>query len=352
MPSYSTMDLEAHSYEVHMKPYMHNFTLNRCDLRKKLLWASYVLHMKFIWTSYEFRMKWNQIYSYEIHKKFIWTSYGVQMNFSWISYEIKSNLFTWIYMQFVWSSYELHIEELIKLICYAHVIQTRWHEAHKQFAWNTHEIHINFEWFELHLNYINIAWQVHKNFLCTTHEYGLWHPRYVLYMNEPPGACPTKYRIDQIRSNSNFAWNSYRCAFEDSRPIITKVGTRHDSRIVVTCTKFRYDRPTIIEIRGTRIFSKFWIRSNLSIRYLVGQAPGPQRVKLIFGHARYCQLTNKHQRKCMIIYNQAWDLGPNHLQRIMVPSINFTIKILIGNKFRSAVSTIVNMIVIYNNTQI
>ena len=83
-----------------------------------------------------------------------------------------------------------------------------------------------------------------------------------------PGACPTKYRIDQIRSNSNFAWNSYRCAFEDSRPIITKFGTRHD------CTKFRYDRPTIIEIRGTRIFSKFWIRSNLSIRYLVGQAPG------------------------------------------------------------------------------
>ena len=82
---------------------------------------------------------------------------------------------------------------------------------------------------------------------------------------------PTKYRIDQIRSNSNFAWNSYRCAFEDSRPIITKFGTRHDSRTVVTCTKFRYDRPTIIEIRGTRIFSKFWIRSNLSIRYLVGQ---------------------------------------------------------------------------------
>ena len=76
----------------------------------------------------------------------------------------------------------------------------------------------------------------------------------------PAGACPTKYRIDQIRSNSNFAWNSYRGAFEDSRPIITKFGTRHDSRTVVTCTKFRYDRPTITEIRGTRIFSKFWIR--------------------------------------------------------------------------------------------
>ena len=101
-------------------------------------------------------------------------------------------------------------------------------------------------------------------------------------------ACPTKYRIDQIRSNSNFAWNSYRCAFEDSRPIITKFGTRHDSRTVVTCTKFRYDRPTIIEIRGTRIFSKFWIRSNLSIRYLVGQAPGWQRKsQLIWGRVTH-----------------------------------------------------------------
>ena len=110
---YPTIDLEAHSYEVHMKPYMHNFTLNLCDLRKNLLWNSYELHMQFIWTSYEFHMKCNQFYSCEIHKKFIWTSDGLQMNFSWISYEIKSNLFVWIYMQFVWNSYEFHIEELM-----------------------------------------------------------------------------------------------------------------------------------------------------------------------------------------------------------------------------------------------
>ena len=92
--------------------------------------------------------------------------------------------------------------------------------------------------------------------------------------NGQQAPVPLNIEIDQIRSNSNFAWNSYRCAFEHSWPIITKFGTRHDSRTVVTCTKFRYDRPTIIEIRGTRIFSKFWIRSNLSIRYLVGQTPG------------------------------------------------------------------------------
>ena len=130
-----TMDLEAHSYEVYMRPYMYNFTGNLCDLRKNLLWILYVLHMKFIWTSYEFHMKWNQFVSYEIHKKFIWTSCGVQMNFSWISCEIKSNLFIWIYMQFVWNSFELHIEEVMKLIWYTHVLQTSWCEAHKQFAW-------------------------------------------------------------------------------------------------------------------------------------------------------------------------------------------------------------------------
>ena len=140
-----------------------------------VLWTSHVLHMKFIWTSHEFHMKWNQIYSYEIHNTFIWTSFGVQTNLLWISYRIKSNLFIWIYMQFVLSSYELHIEELMKLICYTHVIQTCWHDAHKQFAWNTYEIHMNFEWFELRVNFIKITWQVHKKFLCTTHENGHWH---------------------------------------------------------------------------------------------------------------------------------------------------------------------------------
>ena len=41
--------------------------------------------------------------------------------------------------------------------------------------------------FECDLNFIRIAWQVHKKFLCTTHEYGLWHFCYVFHMNEPPG---------------------------------------------------------------------------------------------------------------------------------------------------------------------
>ena len=47
------------------------------------------------------------------------------MNFPWIAYEIKSNFLVLIHMQFIWSSYELNIEELMKLICYTHVIQMK-----------------------------------------------------------------------------------------------------------------------------------------------------------------------------------------------------------------------------------
>ena len=68
-------------------------------------------------------------------------------------------------------------------------MQYKWssHEAHKQFAWNTYEIHMNFERFERLVSYIWIAWQVHKKFPCTTHEYGLWQTCYALHMNESPG---------------------------------------------------------------------------------------------------------------------------------------------------------------------
>ena len=127
--------------------------------------------MKFIWTPYEFHMKCNKFYSCEIHKKFIWTSHGVRMNFLWISYEIKSNLFIWIYMHFVWNSCELHIEELMKLIWYTHAIQTSLCEALNS---ATYEIHMNFEWFELHLNFIWTSWEFHDR-----HNRG----SYVLHMN-------------------------------------------------------------------------------------------------------------------------------------------------------------------------
>ena len=136
-------------------------------------------------------MRWNRIYSYKIHEKFMSTWYGVQMNFSWISYEMKSNLFIWITMQFAWSSYELHIEELMKLLCYTHVILMKltwgsW-SVRMKYIWNSYEFRMIWTSCELRVNFLRIAWQVHKKFLCTIHEYGFWHPCYVLHMNEPPG---------------------------------------------------------------------------------------------------------------------------------------------------------------------
>ena len=147
--------------------------------------------MKFIWFCHEFYMKRNRIYSYEIHEKLIRTLYGVQMNFWCISYQMKTYLFIWIYMQFVLSSYELHIEGLMKLICYTHVILMKLTRGsltiRKKYIWNSYEFRMIWTSCELHVNFIVITWQVHNKFLCTTHEYGLWHPCYVLHMNEPPG---------------------------------------------------------------------------------------------------------------------------------------------------------------------
>ena len=110
---------------IHMKSmWNHIFVTSHeiCLNYIKILLTSYERLMRFTRTSREFHMEWNGIHWYEIHEKFNWTSYGVQLNLSWISYEMKSNLLIWIYMQFIWSSYELHIEGLMKLICYTHVI--------------------------------------------------------------------------------------------------------------------------------------------------------------------------------------------------------------------------------------
>ena len=46
--SFHTMDLKAHSYEVHMKPFIHNFPWNLFELHKDLLLTSYELHIKFM----------------------------------------------------------------------------------------------------------------------------------------------------------------------------------------------------------------------------------------------------------------------------------------------------------------
>ena len=115
-------------------------------------------------------MKWNRIYSYEIHEKFIWTSYGVQMNFSWISYEMKSYIFIWMYMQFVWSSYELHIEGLMKLLypCNTNEVDTRLINS-------SHEVHIKLMWILNDLNFIWTSCELHKNYMTSAQEVPLYY---------------------------------------------------------------------------------------------------------------------------------------------------------------------------------
>ena len=64
-----------------------------------------------------------------------------------------------------------------------------------------------------------------------------------------------------FRSNSKFDENSERSSFKYIRPITTIFCTRHDSDTVVTCAKYRCDRPRIFYTRVFWIFIEFRIRS-------------------------------------------------------------------------------------------
>ena len=64
-----------------------------------------------------------------------------------------------------------------------------------------------------------------------------------------------------FRSNSKFDENSERSSFKYIRPITTIFCTRHDSDTVVTCAKYRCDRPRIFHTRVFWIFIEFRIRS-------------------------------------------------------------------------------------------
>ena len=128
--------------------------------------------MKIVWTTLKFIVN------------FIRASYGVQMNFAWISYEMKSNLFIWIYMQFRWSSYELHIEGLMKLICYTHVILMKltWGSltVRMKYIWNSYEFRMILTSCEFHMNYMTTTQEVPiyytwiwflASLLCTSYEW-------------------------------------------------------------------------------------------------------------------------------------------------------------------------------------
>ena len=69
-----------------------------------------------------------------------------------------------------------------------------------------------------------------------------------------------------FQSNSKFDENSERSSFRYTQAITTIFCTRHDSDTVVTCAKYRCDRP--------RIFLNFHRISNSIEICLVGRAPG------------------------------------------------------------------------------
>ena len=64
-----------------------------------------------------------------------------------------------------------------------------------------------------------------------------------------------------FRSNSKFDENKECSSFKYTRPITTIFCTRHDSDTVVTCAKYRCDRPRIFYTRVFWIFIEFRIRS-------------------------------------------------------------------------------------------
>ena len=64
-----------------------------------------------------------------------------------------------------------------------------------------------------------------------------------------------------FRSNSKFDESSERSSFEYTGLITTIVCTRHDSDTVVTCAKYRCDRPRIFYTRVSWFFIEFRIRS-------------------------------------------------------------------------------------------
>ena len=74
-------------------------------------------------------------------------------------------------------------------------------------------------------------------------------------------SCQAPVPLSIFWSNSKFDENSKRSSFEYTRPITTIFCTRHDSDNVVTCAKYRCDRPRIFYTRVFWIFIKFRIRS-------------------------------------------------------------------------------------------
>ena len=63
---------------------------------------------------------------------------------------------------------------------------------------------------KLHVNFIRIAWQVHKTFLCTTHEYGLWQWPCALHLVDIQQNCHA-VRMDQCMFPLYLSTERFKC---------------------------------------------------------------------------------------------------------------------------------------------
>ena len=89
--------------------------------------------------------------------------------------------------------------------------------------------------------------------------------------NYPRNPAMTPVPLSIFRSNSKFDENSECSSFKYIRPITTIFCTRHDSVTVVTCAKYRCDRPYILH---QSVLNFHRISNSIEI-CLVGRAPGP-----------------------------------------------------------------------------
>ena len=145
------------SYEVHMKPYTHNFTWNHVlitshEIRLNYIRIYYDLRMYFIWSLYELLMNftWNEIKfihinlirsSYEIHRESKWTSHEFDMKSNQIYH---MNLHA-VRMKFIWTSYRRTNEVDILYPCNTNEVDMRLinssHEMHMKFIWISNDLY-------------------------------------------------------------------------------------------------------------------------------------------------------------------------------------------------------------------
>ena len=96
-------------------------------------------------------------------------------------------------------------------------------------------------------------------FWCSMYCYHEWW--FFCYLFDLCNSYLAPVPLSIFRSNSKFDENSECSSFEYTRPITTIFCTRHDSDTVVTCAKYRCDRPRILYTRVFWIFIEFRIRS-------------------------------------------------------------------------------------------